>query len=314
MADELLRPDQWGALASGLVRGIESLPGIRVPYRGVDEWTRAAIGVGGTVLPVLAAVLAFWPRGSRTGFAVPALILLVALYAVPAVALDFENEFVRGAALALLVLAFLRLEKLRVGDAGNAGLVATAAAVLALLLAPALDGDQPWWDYESWALGAASARTTAFSWEHEYGPLDWPRDGRELLRVKAERWPAYWKAVEPRSVRRPALARGRRSRSRRWQARGRRDARARHPEHQRHGAQPHELHVHRRRLRRRRSTRRRSARSTAATARTRLGASCAAATPTPPRSTRRRPMGTSAVGSASSRTPGAATSPNSGAS
>jgi protein-glutamine gamma-glutamyltransferase len=195
VADELLRPDQWGALASGLVRGIESLPGIRVPYRGVDEWTRIAIGVGGTALPVLAAALAFWPRGSRTGFAIPALILLVALYVVPAVALDFENEFVRGAALALLVLAFLRLEKLRLGDAGNAGLVAAAAAVLALLLAPALDGDQPWWDYESWALGAASARSTSFSWDHEYGPLDWPRDGRELLRVKAERWPAYWKAA-----------------------------------------------------------------------------------------------------------------------
>ena len=195
VADELLRPDHWGELASGLVRGIESLPGIRVPYRGLDEWTRIAIGVGGTVLPPLAAALAFWPRGSRTGYVIPALILLVALYAVPAVALDFENEFVRGAALALLVVAFLRLEKLRVGDAGNAGMVAAAAAVLALLLAPALDGDQPWWDYESWALGAASARSTSFSWDHHYGPLVWPRDGRELLRVKAERWPAYWKAA-----------------------------------------------------------------------------------------------------------------------
>jgi transglutaminase-like putative cysteine protease len=195
VADELLRPDQWGTLASGLVRGIESLPGIRVPYRGVDEWTRIAIGAGGTVLMIVAALVAFWPRGRRTGFVVPALILLVALYAVPAVALDFENEFVRGAALALLVVAFLALERLRLGDAGNAGLVAAAAAVLALLLAPALDGDQPWWDYESWALGAASARSTAFSWDHDYGPLDWPRDGRELLRVRAERWPAYWKAA-----------------------------------------------------------------------------------------------------------------------
>jgi protein-glutamine gamma-glutamyltransferase len=194
VADELLRPDQWGALVSGITRGIESLPGVRVPYRGVDEWTRTAIGLGGTVLVTLAAVLAFWPRGTRTGYVIPALILLVALYAVPAVALDFENEFVRGAVLALLVLAFLRLEKLRLGDAGNAGLVAAAAAVLALLLAPALDGDQPWWDYESWALGAASARSTSFSWNHDYGPLDWPRDGRELLRVRAERWPAYWKA------------------------------------------------------------------------------------------------------------------------
>jgi transglutaminase-like putative cysteine protease len=195
VADELLRPDQWGALVSGITRGIESLPGVRVPYRGVDEWTRIAIGLGGTVLVTLAAVLAFWPRGTRTGYVIPALILLVALYAIPAVALDFENEFVRGAALALLVLAFLRLEKLRLGDAGNAGLVAATAAVLALLLAPALDGDQPWWDYESWALGAASARSTSFSWDHDYGPLDWPRDGRELLRVKAERWPAYWKAA-----------------------------------------------------------------------------------------------------------------------
>jgi transglutaminase-like putative cysteine protease len=195
VADELLRPDQWGTLASGIARGIESLPGIRVPYRGVEEWTRIAIGAGGTVLVTLAAVVAFWPRGRRTGYPVPALILLVALYAVPAVALDFENEFVRGAALALLVVAFLALERLRLGDAGNAGLVATAAAVLALLLAPALDGDQPWWDYESWALGAASARSTAFSWDHEYGPLDWPRDGRELMRVRAERWPAYWKAA-----------------------------------------------------------------------------------------------------------------------
>ena len=61
------------------------------------------------------------------------------------------------------------------------------------MLAPALDRDAPWWDYETWALGAASARTTSFSWDHDYGPLDWPRDGRELLRVRAQR-PAYWKA------------------------------------------------------------------------------------------------------------------------
>ena len=138
--------------------------------------------------------MAFWPRRAAHRLPGVALGLLVALYAIPAVALDFENEFLRGAALALLVLAFLRLEKLRVGDAGNAGLVAAGVAVLALMLAPALDHDQPWWDYESWALGAASARSTSFSWDHDYGPLDWPRDGRELLRVRAEKRPAYWKA------------------------------------------------------------------------------------------------------------------------
>jgi protein-glutamine gamma-glutamyltransferase len=195
VADELLRPDRWEALGSGIGRGIESLPGVRVPYRGLDEWTRTVLGLGGTVLLVAAAVAAFWPRRRGTGYPAVALGLLVALYAIPAVALDFENEFLRGAALALLVVAFLRLEKLRVGDAGTAGIVAAGAAVAALMLAPALDGDEPWWDYESWALGAASARSTAFSWDHSYGPLDWPRDGRELLRVRAQKRPAYWKAA-----------------------------------------------------------------------------------------------------------------------
>ena len=193
VADELLRPDEWGTLAAGINRGVESLPGVRVPYRGVDEWARAVIGLGGTVLMVAAALLAFWPRARSTGFVPLALVLLVALYAVPAIALDFENEFLRGAALALLVVAFLRLEKLRLGDTGTAAILAAGVAVLALSLAPALDGDNPWWDYETWALGAASARSTSFSWDHSYGPLDWPRDGRELLRVKARR-PAYWKA------------------------------------------------------------------------------------------------------------------------
>jgi transglutaminase-like putative cysteine protease len=195
VADELLRPDRWGTLASGISRGVESLPGVRVPYRGVDEWARTVIPLGGTVLVTAAAIAAFWPRRNRVGFPGLALTLLVALYAVPAVSLDFENEFLRGAVLALLVLAFLRLEKLRVGDASNAGLVAAAVAVVALMLAPALDRDTPWWDYESWALGAASARTTSFTWDHDYGPLDWPRDGRELLRVRAEKRPAYWKAA-----------------------------------------------------------------------------------------------------------------------
>jgi protein-glutamine gamma-glutamyltransferase len=194
VADELLRPDEWSTLASAIGRGIDSLPGVRVPYRGLDESIRMVIGIGGTLLVVAAALVAFWPRRQRTGFPAVALGLLVALYAIPAVALNFENEFLRGAALALLVLAFLRLEKLRVSDAGTAGMVAAGVAVLALMLAPALDGDEPWWDYESWALGAASARSTSFSWDHDYGPLDWPRDGRELLRVRAPR-ALYWKAA-----------------------------------------------------------------------------------------------------------------------
>jgi transglutaminase-like putative cysteine protease/phosphatidylserine synthase len=194
VADELLRPDRWGELAAGIGRGIEAIPGARVPYRGIDEWTRTVIPLGGTVLTALAALAAFWPRrGARLGFPLAALLALVTLYAVPAVALDFDGEFLRGAVLTLLVIAFLRLERLRIPEAPAAGALAAATAVLALLVAPALDRDTPWWDYETWALSTAASRSTTFSWEHSYGPLDWPRDGREMLRVKA-RQPAYWKA------------------------------------------------------------------------------------------------------------------------
>jgi len=194
VADEDLKPGRWDVVAGGVGRGLETLPGARVPFRGLDEWTRTVIAAGGTLLVVLGALLAFWPRsGGRLGYRVPALIVLVTLYAVPSIALIFEREFLAGAFLVVLVLAFLRLERLRSREAPAAGLAVLATALLGLLAAPALDRDEPWWDYESWALQSSTSKTTAFSWDHDYRPLDWPRDGRELLRVKADR-PAYWKA------------------------------------------------------------------------------------------------------------------------
>jgi protein-glutamine gamma-glutamyltransferase len=193
VADELLRPDRWGELAAGISRGIDALPGVRVPYRGLDEWTRTVIPLGGSALGVLATGLAFWPRRRRIGHPHAALLALFVLYAVPAVALDFSAEFVRGAALALLVLAFLVLERLQARDAGAAGLVAVAVVVAGLVAAPALDRSTPWFDYENWALETSASKSTAYSWDHSYGPLRWPRDGREMLRVKAPH-AAYWKA------------------------------------------------------------------------------------------------------------------------
>jgi protein-glutamine gamma-glutamyltransferase len=194
VADEQILPDRWGELAAGIGRGFSALPGARVPYRGLDEWTRVVLELGGTVLATLAAVLAFWPRRRELGWRNVSLVLLVTLYAVPVVALDLSAEFLSGALLALLVLAYLRLERLRITDAGAAGMLAVVVTILGLAAAPALDTDQPWFDYETWALSNASSKTTEFTWDHSYGPLDWPRDGRELLRVKAER-PAYWKAT-----------------------------------------------------------------------------------------------------------------------
>jgi transglutaminase-like putative cysteine protease len=190
---EMLRPTRWSELAAGIQRGIEALPGVRVPYRGVEPWIRVVIPLGGTVLMALAALAAFWPRRKRLGRPGLALLPLVVLYAVPAVALDFTVEFLRGALLALLVIALLRVDRLRVRDARPAGAVAGAMVIASLLVAPALDSGAPWWDYETWAEEASSSKTTSYNWNHSYGPLNWPRDGREMLRVKAKR-PAYWKA------------------------------------------------------------------------------------------------------------------------
>jgi protein-glutamine gamma-glutamyltransferase len=195
VADELLRPDRWGDLAAAIGRGVSALPGARVPYRGIDEWTRIVLAAGGTTIAVAAALTAFWPRPhGGLGFRYVALVLLLTLYAVPVVAVELGAEFLSGALLSVLVVGYLRLEGLQFNDAGAAAMLAAAVTILGLAAAPALDTDEPWFDYETWALSNAASKSTSFAWEHGYGPLDWPRDGRELLRVKA-RQPAYWKAA-----------------------------------------------------------------------------------------------------------------------
>jgi transglutaminase-like putative cysteine protease len=193
VADELLMPDGWSELAGGISRGVSDLPGVRVPYRGLDDWVRTVIPLGGSALIVLAALLAFWPRRRRLGWPLAALLVLTAVYVVPIVAMDVSDEFVRGAGFTLLMVAFLRLEKLRRPDTVAAAAIAVAATVLALIAAPVLNRDSPWFDYESWALETSASKSTTFTWSHNYDILDWPRDGRELLRVRANQ-PAYWKA------------------------------------------------------------------------------------------------------------------------
>jgi len=193
VADELVLPTGWSELAGGISRAISDLPGIRVPYRGLDDWVRTVIPLGGSALVALAAVLAFWPRRSKLGFPGLALPALLTLYVVPVVALVMEHEFLRGALFTLLMVAFLRLEKLRRTDALTAGALALSATFVAFAAAPILNRDQPWFDYETWAAETSTSKSTTFSWDHNYNGLNWPRDGRELLRVAAQR-PAYWKA------------------------------------------------------------------------------------------------------------------------
>src|SRR5699024_1244400 len=59
VADELVLPGGWSELGAGISRGISDLPGVRVPYRGLDDWVRTVIPLGGSAIVLAAALLAF---------------------------------------------------------------------------------------------------------------------------------------------------------------------------------------------------------------------------------------------------------------
>lgn len=188
----LLLPGNWDELREGLDRGVAGLRTVSWPYAGPDEWLRLTLLLGAPALAALAAVLSFWPARRHAGSArALGLVALLLLYGVPVTERGFGGELGRGAVLALLVLAWVWAPRARGREAAGAALAVGCATLLALPVAARLDRDAPLVDYTSWnwfgAIGGVS-----FDWSHRYGPLDWPREGTTLLRVRAER-PLYWK-------------------------------------------------------------------------------------------------------------------------
>ena len=207
IADEHLRPDHWGELLGGIGRGLEALPGINVPYQGTDEWTRVVLGAGGTALMAGATALALWPRRARLGL--PARGARAAGRA--------RGGARRRARLRGRVRAAARCSACSCW--ASCGWRSCAAATCRppprsawprrsprSSSRPRFDGRQPVVGLrELGAVGLDARARPAFSWDHEYCPLDWPRDGRELLRVRAS--PArVLEGPEPRHLRRRALA------------------------------------------------------------------------------------------------------------
>jgi len=192
----LLGPRNWAELASGLGQGLESLPAITVPYRGVDEWVRIALVASGVALTGLAALIAFWPRpDSRTpGHSLPAAVALGALYTIPIVEHGPKAPYLGGAVFCVLLATFLWLERLRADQVGVGFACVLAVTVVGGFIAPRLDASSPWLDYEQIAEDIQPEKAATFSWDHSYGPMTWPRDGREVLRIKASRQ-TYWKTV-----------------------------------------------------------------------------------------------------------------------
>jgi protein-glutamine gamma-glutamyltransferase len=190
----MLWPRGWDDLVNSMSEGLSITPGITVPYRGLDDWVRIAMLSEGTLLLGLAAVLAFWPRrGGGLRSPIPAAVALGVLYAVPIVEHNPHSPYFDGAVFAILLVAFLWIERLRTDQLGIALACVAVTTIAGAIVAPRLDGDRSWFNYEAFAENLEPKKAEAFSWNHTYGPLTWPRDGREMLRVKA-RQSAYWKA------------------------------------------------------------------------------------------------------------------------
>jgi protein-glutamine gamma-glutamyltransferase len=191
----LLDPHAWKDLGTGIGHGLGALPSLLVPYSGPDEWTRSVIVAGGAMLIAGAALLAFAVRrDGAVGYPLAAAVALATLYAVAIIQRRADRPFLAGAAFALLLALFLWLERVERRSAGLAAAAVGTAVLLALVVSPRIDADRALLNYEQIAQSLSRSPTTQYDWDHHYGPLSWPRDGREVLRVRASAR-AYWKAV-----------------------------------------------------------------------------------------------------------------------
>jgi transglutaminase-like putative cysteine protease len=190
----LLRPARWDTLGDGLDRGLAGASTSDWPYRGSDTWVRLTVMLGIPALTVPAMALAFWPARRAGLYRGLALILLLALFAIPATERETGAPIGRGLVLLALIAAWLWLPRLR----GRRELVPAlaalvAAAVVALPAASALKQHDAWVDWSEWHLFSSRGGGHSFEWTHRYGPLDWPRKGTTMFEVRSPHQ-HYWKA------------------------------------------------------------------------------------------------------------------------
>jgi len=190
-----LLPGGWGTLATSIGDALSALPDTRVPYTGADDYVPLVIAAGGIALILFAFVAAAaFPRRGR----MLAVLALVVVYAVPATETSANSPYLRGAVFAVLVGAVLWADRVARPGAGTEATVAGAllglGAVAGLALGPGLDVARPWVNWDKFVNDLSRPDTEQFAWDHTYGPMDWPRDGRVVLRVKAKQ-SAYWKAA-----------------------------------------------------------------------------------------------------------------------
>ncbi len=183
--------------ANGIGEGLSTLPGILVPYGGINEWARTVILLGAAVLLLDAALLlAFAPTSlgdiRRAGAALP----LIALVVVPATLVHPSLPYLQGLLLFALLAFFMWGERVPPGRRGGVLLACAATGAIGLAVAPSITQHSPWIDYEALTRGFTPAHVDRFDWTQRYGPLRWPRTGNTVLEVKAapKAWSGeYWK-------------------------------------------------------------------------------------------------------------------------
>ncbi len=191
-----IRHARIAVTANAIGAGLSALPRASVPYSGINDWVRVVNVLGAGVLLLDAAlVLAFTTKAlgdlRRAGAALP----LVALAIVPSTLARPALPYVHGLLLFLLLAAFIWGERIRAPEAATGATIAALAGVAAMIAAPALDQHKPWFNYEALAGTLSPADVEMFTWNQTYGPLNWPRTGREIFDVQAPH-PAYWKAED----------------------------------------------------------------------------------------------------------------------
>lgn len=189
----LLLPDRWGELASGIGDGAGTLSSLTVPYAGDDAWARRTLLLAGIAFVVVAAVTAARARALGSAAPVTAVIALLALYTIAVIQLQPAHPGLSGAACTLLLALALWADRVPRGLGATATGLVMAACLAGMLAVPLLDRPGPAIDVQRLTSDATASRTATYRWDHDYGPLNWPRRGREVLRVRTTT-PSYWKA------------------------------------------------------------------------------------------------------------------------
>ncbi len=183
-----LEPKHLDELFNGLGRGLTALNTVRLPYLGKEPWVLTTVQVSGALLCWAAGALAVGGRRLR----IASLLILLVMAAAPIVSIGVDRPALLGVALAVLVAAFLFGERLVTRPGLGAAALAVAILAVAVPLGAAADREEPWFDYKAFSEKLSGGTPVSYSWDHDYGPIDWPRDGVELFRVKSSR-PYYWK-------------------------------------------------------------------------------------------------------------------------